>query len=590
MAIVGIAAAAFLLIIGAGSVTALRVDRQLATIQGSYVPMLELELQLDGAFERLRRGFQDAVAAGDLDALASTEQLKGKFLDQLAAAGGAVDPAQGAALHAALEDYYVSAYDVSRRLIANETGERLVDAMTAMQTKQTRLTELLAITTAFDRRELAKSFDAIKQATIEGRTHRLWISIACLAAVVLLSGWLGVGVLRSLEALTRGFERFGEGDFAHVIRVAARDELGDVAKHANEMAVSLERLGKESRKAEAKFRALMESAPDALVIVDAGRQILLVNVQTEKLFGYTREAVLGRPLEMLTPSTPKSRAVGAGLELYGRRKDGTEFPVEITSSPLDTEEGAVLSIAIRDITERKRIEAELVLSNQELESFSYAVAHDLRAPLRGINGLSRALVEDNADKLDDEARDYLNRIAAAADRMGQLIDALLSLSRITRAEIRRERVDLTKLADAVMRQVRAVEPDRVVEFVNQSEVVAYGDPPLLRAIFENMLANAWKFTNARANARIAFGCRHDDGEPVYFIQDNGAGFDMSYADKLFTPFQRLHSTSEFAGTGIGLATVHRIVRRHSGRIWAEGEVGGGATFYFTLAGNTEGAP
>jgi PAS domain S-box-containing protein len=588
MAIVGVAAFAFLLIIVVGAVTEQRADRQLATIQDRYVPKIELELQLDGTFEKLRRGFQDAVAAHDADALATTTAVKTHFLDQLAAANAAVEPAAAAELRIALEDYYASAYDLSRRLIADETGESVVDAMRGMQEKQGRFAEVLKRTTAFDRRELAHSFESVNEATAEASSYRRWISVGCLAAVMLLSMWLGRGVLRSLGSLTSGFKRFGEGDFAHVIRVASHDELGDVAQHANQMAVSLERLGKETKRAEEKFRALMESAPDAMVIVDAERNIVLVNAQTEKLFGHARADLLGEPLVRLTPEAAGSDPSAPRLELFGRRKDGTEFPVEITSSPLDTEEGALVSHAIRDITERKRIENDLMLSNRELEAFSYAVAHDLRAPLRGINGFSRALLEDNHDKLDDESKDYLNRIAGGAERMGELIDALLGLSRVTRVEIRREAVNLSRMADGVIRQLRATHPERVVEFANQEDVIANGDPALLRALFENLLGNAWKFTATREGARIAFGSVQKDGAPVYSIQDNGAGFDMAHADKLFAPFQRLHKASEFAGTGIGLATVQRIVRRHSGEIWADGSVGRGATFHFTLASSIEG--
>jgi light-regulated signal transduction histidine kinase (bacteriophytochrome) len=199
-------------------------------------------------------------------------------------------------------------------------------------------------------------------------------------------------------------------------------------------------------------------------------------------------------------------------------------------------------------------------------------------------------VEDFGEKLDQEAKEYLQRIAAAAQRMGELIDALLKLSRVSRAELRREPVDLSRLADAVIQQFRSSQPERTADFVNQEGLVARGDPILIRAVFENLLGNAWKFTAGRQDARIAFGAEPKDGTVVYIIRDNGAGFDMAYAEKLFAPFQRLHSAAEFAGTGIGLATVQRIVHRHGGRIWAEGAVNQGATFSFTLPEQEQGVP
>jgi signal transduction histidine kinase len=239
-------------------------------------------------------------------------------------------------------------------------------------------------------------------------------------------------------------------------------------------------------------------------------------------------------------------------------------------------------IALQDLTERKRAEGALLLANRELESFSYSVAHDLRSPLRALNGYSHVLIEDYADRLDDEGKRHLERIGAAAETMGRLIDALLELARVTRKEPRRESVDLTRQAEAIAKRLEADHPDRVVDFVNQVGVVAEGDPQLLRTVLDNLIANAWKFTARQPSARVAFGCTLENGVPVYYVQDNGAGFDMSYANKLFTPFQRLHDAAEYPGTGIGLATVQRIIDRHGGRVWGEGTVNHGATFYFTL--------
>jgi signal transduction histidine kinase len=483
MAIVGIAAVAFVLIIAAGALISQRVERQLATIQQRFLPKVELGPQLEGQLERIGRGLQDAVAARDPEALAATSELVTRFGERLASAPGALDPADVAALRSAVEDYYSAGHDVARRLIAAETGEALVDAVAAMQAKQARAGALLKRTVTLDQRDLSEAFAAANRAERAAGASRLWISLACLTSVMLLSLWLGRGALRSLAELTVGFLRFSKGDFNQPIPIVSRDEIGEVAQEANRMAASLERLGRERDKAE---RALK-------------------------------------------------------------------------------------------------------LSNQELEAFSYSVAHDLRAPLRGLNGFSQALLEDLGDKLDGEAKDYLQRISAGAERMGELIDSLLALSRVSRTELRHEDVNMARLADAVVRQLRISQPDRVVDFANQVDEVAQGDPVLLRAVLENLIGNAWKFTGARPAARITFGSADQAGLLVYFVRDNGAGFDMAYADKLFAPFQRLHGTREFPGTGIGLATVQRIVNRHGGRIWAEGEVNRGATFYFTLSETTRGA-
>ncbi len=262
----------------------------------------------------------------------------------------------------------------------------------------------------------------------------------------------------------------------------------------------------------------------------------------------------------------------------------------------------VLSIEgfITDITERKNIESELqeyrdhlesevrkrthelTAANRELESFAYSVSHDLRAPLRAIDGFSRAILEDYMDKLNEEGKDFLKRIRGASQKMASLIDDMLKLSRLTRDEMEYHPVNMSDAAEKIINELRENEPLRVVEFINTPGITINGDPRLINAALENLLGNAWKFTSARPDGRIEFGLNTLNGETVYYIKDNGAGFDMTYADKLFGAFQRLHTTAEFPGTGIGLAIVQRVINRHGGRIWAESTVNIGSTFYFTL--------
>ena len=359
--------------------------------------------------------------------------------------------------------------------------------------------------------------------------------------------------------------------------------------------------------------AIVESSQDAIIGEDLEGTVTSWNKGAEKLYGYTAEEAVGQSILVRIPphrveeiaGMLERRRRGESIDNYETErlaKGGKLIPVAITISPIRDSLGRLIgaSSIARDITERKQAEreilrlnedleqrvadrtAQLQAANKELEAFSYSVSHDLRAPLRHIDGFSQALLEDYTNKLDDVGKNYLQEVRNASQEMAQLIDDVLQLARVTRSEMRREVVNLSETAGAVVAELERTEPKRKVKVEIEEGLATHGDKRLLKIILTNLLGNAWKFTSKRAQAQIAFGREQKNGESSYFIRDNGAGFDMAYVGKLFGAFQRLHTAGEFEGTGIGLATVQRIVYRHGGRVWAEGAVDKGATFYFTL--------
>ena len=371
--------------------------------------------------------------------------------------------------------------------------------------------------------------------------------------------------------------------------------------------------GEALRHSEQHFRSLIENAQDGVLIVNPDITIRYQSPSMERMTGRKAKERIGKdPLEFCHPDDITGVAE-AFLQLFEnkipivhtefryRHKNGSWRTFEVVGNNLidDPAVGGIV-LNMRDITERKQAEEEirrlneeleqrvvertvqLQAVNKELEAFAYSVSHDLRAPLRSIDGFSQVLLEDYTDRLDDEGKSYLQRVRSASQRMAELIDDLLDLSRLTRGEMRYETVDLSALAQTITMELQQSQPERDVEFTIAPGLLAKGDAHLLRVVLKNLLDNAWKFSRKQASARIEFGYAETNGQPAYFVRDNGVGFDMAYADKLFGAFQRLHSHSEFEGSGIGLATVQRIIHRHGGDIWAESAVGQGATFYFTL--------
>jgi PAS domain S-box-containing protein len=344
------------------------------------------------------------------------------------------------------------------------------------------------------------------------------------------------------------------------------------------------------------FVALLEAAPGAMVCTAADGRVVLVNAQAERLFGYEHGELIGQPLEILVPDAralhpgpgaeyvadQRDRPIGAGVLLAGRRRDASTFPAEISLSAIDTDEGIIVAVAIRDVT-AELLAKDLERSNRDLESFIYTVSHDLRAPLRALSGYSELLLEDYGEVLGEEGHGYAERIVSVSQQMGQQIDFLLHLSRISRAELHLQSVDLGEEAAMIAEEIQRREPIRAVRFTIQKQVRVLADRRLIRTVLQNLLDNAWKFTSGLDDASIEFWTVASSGAAVCcYVRDNGAGFDPAYASRLFQPFQRLHAARAFPGSGTGLATARRIVERHGGHVWAEGALGAGATFYFTL--------
>jgi PAS domain S-box-containing protein len=350
-------------------------------------------------------------------------------------------------------------------------------------------------------------------------------------------------------------------------------------------------------------RSLLEASLDPLVVISPDGTVADVNEATINVTGISRPQLIGADFSSYFTEPEKARASYQQVFSQGfitdypltiRHFDGKLTDVLYNASLYKDEHGNVRGVvaAARDVTAQKKAEqeirqrtAELQAANRELEAFSYSVSHDLRAPLRSIDGFSQVVIEDYGDRLDDQGREYLNRVRAATQRMGQLIDDMLALSRVTRTEMQYQSIDLGALAAEVFSELQKNEPERKVEWCIGSNLFAWGDARLLRIVLVNLLGNAWKYTARQPQPRIEFDAmRNEEGIMEFFVRDNGTGFDMAYADKLFGVFQRLHTAADFPGTGVGLAIVQRIIHRHGGQARGVGVPGQGATFYFTMPG------
>jgi signal transduction histidine kinase len=395
-------------------------------------------------------------------------------------------------------------------------------------------------------------FEAVCQAAIESGLFRFaWVGMLDGNWVIPVAhGGVEQGYMSGKFGILIDDERTGNGPTGRAIREDAHVIAQDI-EHDPSMAPWRD---------DALMRGFRASA--AFPIHEAGTVVGAVNVYAMEAQFFTPDIVD----LMLELAADISFALNAFAER--ERRELAEREVLHLNAVLE-----------RRVADRTR---QLEMTNKELDAFSYSVSHDLRAPLRSIDGFSQMLLKKHHGQLDAQSEDYLERICRATRRMGQLIDDLLRLAHVTRSTLKQIPVDLSKLAHETVEELHKAHPERTVEFAAQTGLTVHGDPGLLRVLMENLIGNAWKYTGKKAHAKIEFGAYTRDGEPVFFVRDNGAGFNMDYAGKLFGAFQRLHGENEFQGTGIGLATVQRIVHRHGGTVWAEAREGEGATFYFTL--------
>jgi len=399
------------------------------------------------------------------------------------------------------------------------------------------------------------------------------------------------------------------------VPIVTQDRFERVLKFLCGIAVKIAELGLNNlklRESEEKYRLLVENQSDLVVKVDLDGNFLFVSPSYCEVFGKSEKELQGKKFMPLVHEDDRVATAKAMEDLYkppyraymeqrAMTNDGWKWLAWQDNAVLDADGNVIEIIGVgRDITDRKMVEDEihklnedleervlrrtsqLEFANRELETFSYSVSHDLRAPLRAIDGFSHALLEDYGDKLDSTGQDYLGKVRKAAQRMGILIDDILDLAKISRHTPEVRETNLSLLAREVIDTLREADPDRNIEINISPDMTTDCDPTLMEVVLQNLLENAWKFTRDQEDAKIEFSSTSMDGNQVYFVRDNGAGFDMEYTDKLFVAFQRLHTDREYQGTGIGLSIVQRIINRHEGRIWAEAKEGKGATFYFTL--------
>ena len=591
------AAAGLIAVTAVELVLARKSEREMTGVETRYVPLIELDRDLKFSYSQLRQALEDAAEAADETRLAAADALDAELAKRLRAGAGVIADNGGdaAALERELAAYYTSARAVTAAIVGGTPPAQLATQADAMTRAGRAFYDHLDKASSPDHQRLADAFASARSSLDASLLTDVVIAIGVLAVMGALSYWIIRRTVRSLHEVSLGVERLAGGDFDREIPVLDGAELGDLARQANQTAARLREYRERTERDDwiksgvAELSEAIAGELDAATLADRARAYLARYTgaarATVALGDGPAEVQTNGP-ELIVPFVHDDETLG--VMTLGFADAPAERAVTLAGRVT-----GVVGTALRVAEAHRRVQALLDetrlakdaadLANRELEAFSYSVSHDLRSPLRAIDGFSQALLTRHATALDAKGSDYLNRVRAAAQRMGELIDALLQLSQINRTQIARQRCDLSEAARALADELARRDPDRAVTFAIPDGIVAQADGRMVRALLDNLLGNAWKFTAKTAGARIELCADVESGETIYRVRDNGAGFDMAYAAKLFAPFQRLHSEAEFKGTGIGLATVRRIVDRHGGRVWAEGAVGRGATVSFTLA-------
>lgn len=493
-------------------------------------------------------------------------------------------------VHQALEEAQKSLESlraIADQAISSEPGAR-AKAMIASQHLLEALERIAHAQISINERS-DRVYEALESEKFQPAVWGVFTTLIFFLIILILGLRATFSIKNTLQGLRKATEAISRGDFSSRAPIAEEDEIGQVAFAFNRMAENLQ----ESTVTIGYFESVIESMLDCVIVLDPHGVIRRVNQMTLTTFGYGKEELLGEHVQLLFPEGLTLVSSLYNAEKVCVSREGKKIPVAVSLTPLadgKDDDGGYVCV-IEDITERKRTETEiqqrnlaLASANRELEAFSYSVSHDLRAPLRAVDGFSHALLEDCGDHLDETCKGYLKRVRAATQSMGKLIDDLLNLSRLSRTAMSVAKVDLSAIANDIIKRLQEAEPNRDMEIRVQEKIWAQVDPSLIKIALENLLSNAWKYTSKHAKGHIEFGVVSTPRGQALFVRDDGAGFDMAYAQRLFGAFQRLHSSSEFPGTGIGLATVQRIIHRHGGLIWAESQVEKGAIFYLTLPG------